>query len=183
MRVALHTLCCGYLYCDKSCFRSSATPGIMGAPSPATANLWSADFRWSVIVFFLKLKWKIYQSCRSVLLAKVTDPPCVYQESSLLFTIYITQNLTFSKVSDSNPYSGVTLRPWTFQWYLTLHLLIWTVSHINRSLHQWSHNEENQRNKKQSNTKRPPSGMCHLALLWYKSVCIKIVPASCQYLY
>ncbi len=32
---------------------------------------------------------------------------------------------------------GVELRPWTFQWDLTLKLLIWTVSHINRSLHQW----------------------------------------------
>ncbi len=38
--------------------------------------------------------------------------------------------------SDSNPYSGVELRPWTFQWDLTLYLLIWTVSHMNRSLHQ-----------------------------------------------
>ena len=41
------------------------------------------------------------------------------------------------KFSDSNPYSGVELRPWTFQWDLTLHLLIWTVLHINRYLHQW----------------------------------------------
>ncbi len=41
------------------------------------------------------------------------------------------------KNSDSNPYSGVELRPWTFQWDLTLHLLIWTVPHINRSLHYW----------------------------------------------
>ena len=40
-------------------------------------------------------------------------------------------------LSDSNRYSGVELRPWTFQWDLTLHLLIWTVSHINRSLHNW----------------------------------------------
>ncbi len=39
--------------------------------------------------------------------------------------------------SDSNLYSGVEMRPWTFQWNLTLHLLIWTVSHINRSVHQW----------------------------------------------
>ncbi len=86
--------------------------------------------------------------------------------------------MQFSYLSDSNPYSGVELRPWTFQWDLTLrgpnlffkkrydleappqvgqvkvnqiqkktfyfilvasslHLLIWTVSHINRSLHQW----------------------------------------------
>ncbi len=29
-------------------------------------------------------------------------------------------------LSDSNPYSGVELRPWTFQWVLTLYLLIWT---------------------------------------------------------
>ncbi len=29
-----------------------------------------------------------------------------------------------SNISDSNPYSGVELRPWTFQWDLTLHLLI-----------------------------------------------------------
>ncbi len=40
-------------------------------------------------------------------------------------------------LSDSKLYSGVELRPWTFQWDLTLQLLIWTVSHINRSLHQW----------------------------------------------
>ena len=42
------------------------------------------------------------------------------------------------KLSDSYPYSGVELRPWTFQWDLTLHLLIWTVLHINRSLHHWT---------------------------------------------
>ncbi len=35
--------------------------------------------------------------------------------------------------SDSQLYSGVELRPWTFQWDLTLYFLIWTVSHINRS--------------------------------------------------
>ena len=43
------------------------------------------------------------------------------------------------QLSGSNPYSGVELQPWTFQWDLTLHLLIWTVSHINRSLHHWTH--------------------------------------------
>ncbi len=40
-------------------------------------------------------------------------------------------------VNDSQLYSGVELRPWTFQWDLTLYLLIWTVLHINRSVHQW----------------------------------------------
>ncbi len=39
--------------------------------------------------------------------------------------------------SDSQLYSGVELRPWTFKWDLTLYLLIWIVSHINRSVHQW----------------------------------------------
>ncbi len=39
--------------------------------------------------------------------------------------------------SDSTSYLGVELRPWTFQWDLTLYLLIWIVSHINRSLHHW----------------------------------------------
>ena len=34
-------------------------------------------------------------------------------------------------------HSGVELWPWTFQWDLTLHLLIWTVLHINRCLHHW----------------------------------------------
>ena len=43
--------------------------------------------------------------------------------------------------SDSKLYSGVELRPWTFQWDLTLYLLIWTVSHINRSVHQWFSSE------------------------------------------
>ncbi len=43
----------------------------------------------------------------------------------------------WAQFSDSNLYSGVELRPWTFQWDLTLHLLIWTVSHINRSLRHW----------------------------------------------
>ncbi len=47
------------------------------------------------------------------------------------------QLVTPSHVSDSKPYSGVELRPWTFQWDLTLHLLIWILSHINRSVHQW----------------------------------------------
>ncbi len=42
-----------------------------------------------------------------------------------------------TEFSDSNPYSGVELQPWTFQWDLALHLLIWTVLHINRSLHHW----------------------------------------------
>ncbi len=41
-------------------------------------------------------------------------------------------------LSDSNLYSGVELQPWTFQWDLTLYLLLWTVLHINRSVHQWS---------------------------------------------
>ncbi len=45
------------------------------------------------------------------------------------------------RLSDSNPYSDVELRPWTFQWDLTLYLLIWTVSHINRSLHHWAGNQ------------------------------------------
>ena len=45
-------------------------------------------------------------------------------------------SLATKDLSDSNPYSGVELRPWTLQWDLTLHLLIWTVSH--RSLHHWS---------------------------------------------
>ena len=42
-----------------------------------------------------------------------------------------------NNVSDSKLYSGVELRPWPFQWDLTLHLLIWTVLHINRSVYQW----------------------------------------------
>ncbi len=42
------------------------------------------------------------------------------------------------KHSDSKLYSGVELRPWTFLWDLTLYLLIWTVSHINRSVHHWA---------------------------------------------
>ena len=45
--------------------------------------------------------------------------------------------VNFKDISDSYPYSGVELRPWTFQWDLTLYLLTWTVSHINRYLHQW----------------------------------------------
>ncbi len=40
------------------------------------------------------------------------------------------------ELSDFN-FSGVNLRPWTFQWDLTLYLLIWTVLHINISVHQW----------------------------------------------
>ncbi len=47
------------------------------------------------------------------------------------------QKTKYHKFSDSNSYSGLELQPWTFQWDLTLHLLIWTVLHINRSLHQW----------------------------------------------
>ena len=39
--------------------------------------------------------------------------------------------------SDSNPYSGAELRPWTFQWDLTLYLLTWTMLHIYSSFHQW----------------------------------------------
>ena len=45
--------------------------------------------------------------------------------------------LSVHHISDSKLYSGVELRPWTFQWDLTLHLLIWTVLHINRYVHQW----------------------------------------------
>ncbi len=42
------------------------------------------------------------------------------------------------ELSDAKLYSGVELRPWTFQWDLTLYLLIWIVSQINRSVHQWT---------------------------------------------
>ena len=45
-------------------------------------------------------------------------------------------NIVTTLISDSKLYSGVELRPWTFQWDLTLYLLIWIVSHINRSVHQ-----------------------------------------------
>ncbi len=45
--------------------------------------------------------------------------------------------ILWSHFSDSNPNLGVEFWPWTFQWDLTLHLLIWTVLHINRSHHQW----------------------------------------------
>ncbi len=38
--------------------------------------------------------------------------------------------------SDSKLYSGVELWPWTFLWDLILYLLLWTVPHINRSLHR-----------------------------------------------
>ncbi len=55
------------------------------------------------------------------------------------FLMWLLSEMTWNlyHVSHFNPYSCVELRPWTFQWNLTLHLLIWTVSHINISLHQW----------------------------------------------
>ncbi len=65
------------------------------------------------------------------------------------------------QISDSNPYSGVELRPWTFQWDLTLYLLIWTVSHINRNFHQcnsWIKLQLNSSNRKVHNL-RPPYGL------------------------
>ncbi len=60
-------------------------------------------------------------------------------------------NECMNEISDFNPYSGVELQPWTFQWDLTLHSLIWTVSHINRSLHQIWKEPELIQNQNQSN--------------------------------
>ncbi len=54
-------------------------------------------------------------------------------------TAEIHMGTSISHFSYSKLYSGVELRTWTFQWDLTLHLLIWTVSHINRYVHQWFH--------------------------------------------
>ncbi len=51
--------------------------------------------------------------------------------------MYLTFEQLIYHVSDGEIYSGAELTSWTFQWDLTLQLLIWSVLHINGSLHHW----------------------------------------------
>ena len=56
-----------------------------------------------------------------------------YHYHVMFFLVFWVDLLLFS---DCKLYSGVKLQPWTFQWDLTSYLLIWTVLHINRPVHQ-----------------------------------------------
>ena len=75
--------------------------------------------------------------CRKVVLHRTYLAVCLMTVWDRIWVCYIRNWEMPSYISDSYSYSGVKLRPWTFLWDLTLHLLIWIVLHINRSLHHW----------------------------------------------